>query len=173
MYIQNLHTHTCYCDGADTPGDIITTALEKNFTSIGFSGHSYATYSQLLAKYGDRTEAYKKDVLDLKKRYEDRIKIYLGLEVDMYSNPDMNGYDFLIGSVHYLKCAGEYVNVDRPVTDVENGINRYFSGDGMKYAKAYYETVAQLPQYGRFDIIGHFDLITKQHDIFKFFDISS
>ena len=37
--IQNLHTHSTYCDGADTPEEMIETALEKGFTSIGFSGH--------------------------------------------------------------------------------------------------------------------------------------
>ncbi|MBQ2135954.1 MAG: hypothetical protein II201_03655, partial [Clostridia bacterium] len=36
-----------------------------------------------------------------------------------------------------------------------------FGGDGMAYAKCYYEHMSRLPEYGKFDIIGHFDLITK------------
>ncbi len=173
MYLQNLHTHTCYCDGIDTPSEIIITALEKNFTSIGFSGHSYMKYSPMFVKQGDKTEAYKKDVLVLKERYKDRIDIYLGLEVDMYSEPDIRGYDYLIGSVHYLKCGEEYVGFDKTDRDVEYIINKYFGGDGMQYAKAYYNTLAQLSQYGKFDIIGHFDLITKHSDKREFFDTAS
>lgn len=29
MKLQNLHTHTKYCDGKDTPEEIILTAIEK------------------------------------------------------------------------------------------------------------------------------------------------
>lgn len=173
MYLQNLHTHTFYCDGADSPQEIINAALEKNFKSVGFSAHSYMKYSPMFVKQGDKTEEYKLEVSALKEKYKDLINIYIGLEVDMYSNPDMSGYDYLIGSVHYLKCEEEYVGFDKAEKDVEYIINTYFGGDGMKYAKAYYKTLAQLPQYGKFDIIGHFDLITKHCDNREFFDTSS
>ena len=43
----------------------------------------------------------------------------------------------------------------------------------MAYAKYYYKTLAQLPEYGDFDIIGHFDLIMKHSDNITFFDASS
>ena len=43
----------------------------------------------------------------------------------------------------------------------------------MEYAKLYYKTLAELPQYGSFDIIGHFDLITKHSDNRVFFDETS
>lgn len=173
MYLQNLHTHTCYCDGADTPEEIIIAAMDKGFESIGFSGHSYMKYSPLFAKNGDKTEAYKKNVSDLKEKYKNHIKIYLGLEVEMLSDVSITGYDYLIGSLHYLKIGDEYVGFDRGEEDVERIINTYFGGNGMKYAKAYYESLAQLPQYGKFDIVGHFDIITKHSDNRNFFDTTS
>ena len=40
-YLQNLHTHTTYCDGRDTPVEMIESAIAQGFDSIGFSGHSY------------------------------------------------------------------------------------------------------------------------------------
>ena len=40
----------------------------------------------------------------------------------------------------------------------------------MACAKAYYKTLSELPKYGKFDIIGHFDLITKHSDNIKLFD---
>lgn len=173
MHKQNLHTHTSFSDGADTPEEIIATAIEKNFDSVGFSEHSYMNYSAFFLKHGDKTQDYKKEILSLKEKYKNRIKIYLGLEVDMYSGPDMTGYDYLIGSMHYFKFQNEYVGFDRSQDEVANVIDQYFGGDGMKYVKAYYEGIARLPEYGRFDIIGHFDLITKHSDNCSFFDTSS
>ena len=173
MNLQNLHTHTVYCDGADTPEEIIIYAMEKGFSSIGFSGHSYMKYSKLFAEKGDKTDEYKKEITALKEKYKGRMNIYLGLEKEMYSDVDMTGYDYLIGSVHYLKTGSEYVGFDSTESVSENIIKNYFDGDGMKYAKAYYETLAKLPGYGNFDIIGHFDIITKHCEKRDFFDITS
>ena len=36
----NLHTHTLFCDGRDTPEDMVLSAIEKGFSVLGFSGHS-------------------------------------------------------------------------------------------------------------------------------------
>ena len=171
--MQNLHTHTIYCDGADKPEDIILKAIEKGFDSLGFSGHSFMTYSPGFVKKGDKTEEYKREVKRLKEKYRDVLKIYLGLEVDMYSEPDMSGYDYLLGAVHYLSVNGEYIGFDKNEETVERIISEYFGGDGMKYAKEYYHALAQLPTYGDFDIIAHFDLITKHSENRKFFDTES
>lgn len=170
---QNLHTHTTYCDGKNTPEEMILSAIEKGFDSIGFSGHSYMSYSDYFGKLPDRTEEYKREINFLKEKYKEKIKIYLGLEVDMYSGPDMADYDYLIGSVHYLKIGEEYVAFDRGEQHVETVINKYFGGNGMEYAKCYYKALAELPQYGNFDIIGHFDIITKHSDNRSFFDENS
>jgi len=169
---QNLHTHTSYCDGADTPEEVVVEAIKRGFDSIGFSGHSYMRYSEYVGTE-DKTEDYKKEISELKKIYKEKIKIYLGLEVDMYSAPDMSGYDYLIGSVHYFKLGNEYVGFDRDEKEVERVINTYFNGNGMEYAREYYRQLSMLPQYGNFDIIGHFDLITKHSDNRCFFDTAS
>lgn len=172
-YLQNLHTHTSYCDGKDTPEDMILAAYEKGFQSIGFSGHSYMYYAPTHSMSLEGTEEYKKKISSLKKKYEDKLDIFCGLEVDMFSEVDLSGYDYLIGSVHYIKVGEEIVGFDRPAEVVRSVIEKYFHGDGMAYAKAYYETLAKLPEYGKFDMIGHFDLITKYAEKKTFFDINS
>lgn len=170
--LQNLHTHTTYCDGVNTPEQIVTAAIEKGFGAIGFSEHSYMHYSKHIEINMDaeKTKKYKAEIASLKKKYKDKIDIFCGLEFDIYSDIDMAGYDYLIGSVHYLKVDGEFVGFDESSNTVREVIDTYFDRDGMKYAKAYYQTLAQLPNYGDFDIIGHFDLITKHSDSKKFFD---
>lgn len=42
---QNLHIHTTYADGKNTPKEIITFAIERGFDSIGFSEHTYMSFS--------------------------------------------------------------------------------------------------------------------------------
>jgi len=171
--LQNLHTHTSYCDGKDSPETMVKYAIEKGFDSLGFSGHSYMSYSPYSKVTPESTQEYKKEINLLKKQYEDQLSIYLGLEVDMYSGVELSGYDYLIGSVHYMKIGDAYFGFDRMAKGVQELICEQFGGDGMKFAKKYYEEVAMLPRYGDFDIIGHFDLITKNLDTIAFFDEQS
>ena len=77
---QNLHTHTVYCDGSNTPEEVLEAAIAKGFDSVGFSGHSYMYFSDCIP---DRTQEYIAHINRLKKEYEGRIKVFLGLEMDM------------------------------------------------------------------------------------------
>ena len=168
--IQNLHTHSTFCDGKHTPEEMIRFAQAKGFTSLGFSGHCSMPYSLYKSITPETTEAYKREVSVLKEKYKDSFPIFLGLEIDMYAGVDMTGYDYLIGTVHYLKKGDEYLGFDRDAVIVQRLIDEHFGGDGMAFAQAYYEAIAQLPQYGTFDILGHLDLITKNIDTLHFVD---
>lgn len=173
MYIQNLHTHSNFCDGADSPEEIVLCAIEKGFSSIGFSGHSFNPYSEFWSKVGDKTKEYKKEVLTLKEKYKDKLDVFLGLEVeDCYPVCD-NDFDYLIGAVHFLDVGDTYVTFDRDANRVQEVINLYFGGNGMEFVKAYYRALGKLHTRGKFDIIAHFDLITKNYDKANFFDITS
>ncbi len=171
--LQNLHTHTCYCDGRDTPEEMVITAIEKGFDSLGFSGHSYMHFAPDISMSLSGTEAYRAEIARLKEKYKEQIAIFCGLEFELYSEISQSGYDYLIGSAHYFKIDGEYVDFDRDAKTVRQLIDCYFEGNGMKYAKAYYELLAGLPQYGDFDIIGHFDLIAKHTEHSDFFDMEN
>ena len=37
--LTNFHTHTVFCDGKNTPEEMVLSAIEKGFTALGFSGH--------------------------------------------------------------------------------------------------------------------------------------
>ena len=52
-------------------------------------------------------------------------------------------------------------------------VDKYFGGDGLAFSKAYYETVATIPEKGNFDILAHFDLITKNNETLGIIDTSS
>lgn len=172
-YLQNLHTHTTYCDGKHTPREIVEIAIEKGFESIGFSGHSYMYFSSGRSMTPERCEEYKKEITQLKEEYKNKFGIYLGLEMEMYSQVDLSSYDYLIGSCHYLKIGENYVGFDRSAEVVREVIDTYFGGDGLAFAKEYYRQFSTITNYGNFDILGHFDLITKNIEIEKFFDTDS
>lgn len=173
-YTQNLHTHTTHCDGKDTPEEMIETALSLGFTGLGFSAHSYNSYSPRCYRMTlETTEEYKRDIRRLQELYRDRLDIFLGLEFDAYSETPLVGYDYVIGSLHYLKKDGQFLGFDRDAATVQKLIDEHFEGDGMKLVRAYYEQLAALPQYGKFDIVGHFDTVVKTVEQNPFVDIES
>ncbi len=175
MYKQNLHTHTKYCDGTDTPREMIEEAIRLGFDSLGFSEHSHMEFS---SKYGltkTSEKEYIKEINELKEEYKDKIKIFCGIEYDMYSdyNVSMSEFEYSIGSVHHLHVDGDYLEVDSSLEKTEYIINEYFGGNGLKYAENYFNTLSKLPDYGKFDIIGHFDLVTKFQEKKIVFDENS
>lgn len=167
---QNLHTHTTYCDGLDTPEQMIKAAIAKGFHSLGFSGHSYMFYSPDHSMSLEGTEQYKAEITALKAQYRERLSLFLGLEVDMYSQVDLSGYDYLLGACHYLKLGDDYIGFDRSSAECRRIVETCFGGDGLAFAKEYYRQLADLPQYGQFDVVAHIDLVTKTLEQYALFD---
>lgn len=172
-YKQNLHTHSIFDDGKNTIEEMVLSAIDKGFDSIGFSGHAYMYYSENYSMSVAGTEEFKKEVIRIKNKYSDIIKVYLGLEFDMFSNTPQEGYEYMLGSCHYLKIGEEFIGVDRPKEYYDKIIPEYFGGDGMKLAKEYYRQVAEYPKYAKIDILSHFDLVTRNIEKANYFDTDS
>ncbi len=171
--LQNLHTHSTFDHGIDTPEEMIVQAMEKGFDSIGFSGHAYQFYCDTFTMSVSGTEDYKKEILRLKAKYADRMKVYLGLEFDLYSDTPVTGYEYMLGSCHYLKMGNEFVTVDRDAAHNRMITERYFGGDGMKLVKEYYRQLTLLPARANIDVLAHFDLVAKHIDTVDLFDSES
>ena len=168
---QNLHIHSTFSDGKNTPEEIVQEAIRRGFASIGFSEHSHMYF----VAHGrdlpvERMEEYKRHIRDLKEKYADRIGIFCGLEFEYYSQVPLEGFDYLIGSLHYLEFDGEILGFDRKLEDVQAYISTHFGGDGMAFAKRYYQQLCHLPERGKFDILGHFDVLTKNNELGRFID---
>lgn len=173
FYPQNLHTHTNFCDGADSPEEMVLRAIELGFDSLGFSGHCWMPYSPGTYMYPEKAAAYRAEVARLKEKYADQLKIFCGIEFDLFSPSDeLDLYDYVIGSVHYFRfrAIDKMVGFDRNPAAVQGVIDEYFGGDGLSFAEAYYADCAKLPDFGRCDIVGHFDLITKNLETIPYFD---
>ncbi len=163
----NLHTHTTYCDGKNTPEEIIKTAIDKGFYGVGFSSHAYTPFDDSFCMSKDAEEKYISHINDLKNCTD--IEIYLGTEQDLYSEINKSLYDYTIGSIHYVKVGDSYLEVDHAETITDNNVKEFFGGSYKKYAGAYFEEVCKLNSISP-DIIGHFDLVTKFNEGMKYFD---
>lgn len=173
MIISDMHIHSSFSDGEDLCEDIVKEAVLRGFKSIGFSEHSFVPFDAEGTLLLENTEAYKKEVLRLKEKYAGQINIYTGLEMDFFSGLDRAGYDYIIGSSHYVKVGGEYMCVDYSVDNFEKGVKKYFGGDYFKCCEAYYETVSEIYEKTHCDIVGHFDLVSKFNDVLAFIDEES
>jgi histidinol-phosphatase (PHP family) len=172
MMYQNLHTHSTYCDGKDSLEEMIVYAMEHGFDSIGFSSHSYMHFSPKSTMTIAGTESYKSEVRELASKYAGRMKVYCGLELELNSEVDLEGYDYIIGAYHYFKLGDEYVGFDRKAAEVQHVIDTRFGGDFLAYAKEYYANIVKLGEIGVVDIVGHFDLLVKNCDALASLDCS-
>ncbi len=163
--LQNLHTHTRFCDGKNTPEEMAERALELGFTSLGFSSHANTAFNDT-CELRYNVEGYIKEINRLKSVYDGRLKIYLGTELDFYSEGHMpeGVFDYTIASVHYAVKDGEKVCYDYSVEHSKSAIERLFGGCGLEYARAYYENMANLSSHIKGDFVGHFDILTKYEE---------
>ncbi len=170
--ISNIHTHSQFCDGADTPSEIAKTAIEMGFTDIGFSSHS-----PRMSPFGfeglENEQEYRQAIALLKTQMEGRIRVYCGIEHDAGSVIDASLYDYVIGSVHYCVVQGDEVAVDYNTQICKEAIQQYFGGNGLKLAEAYYQTIVESVRRNRPDVVGHFDIVTKYNKDNVLFDEGS
>lgn len=171
--LQNLHQHTTFCDGHNTPEEIVQHAISSGFGAIGFSGHCYMPFAEYYCMSIEGTKEYRKEIARLKEVYGDKIDIFCGIEFDLSCPERPEGYDYVIGSVHGLKLDGAFYEFDGPVDHYRTMIDGHFAGDGLAFAREYYRQLPMLAESADCDIIGHFDLVTKHRDSVQFFDSDS
>ncbi len=170
MILEDLHVHTVYCDGKDTPEDIVKTAIEKGMNRIGFSGHSYTFFDNEYCMTKEGTKKYIEEINRLKQVYKDKIYILCGVEKDYYSDIETKDFDYVIGSVHYIKAGNKYLPVDENAEMSKKIIKNFFDGDVYSFIKEYYMTVSDVVNKTKADIIGHFDLISKFNEQERMFN---
>ena len=161
MITKDLHMHTCYCDGSAAPEDMVISAIEKGLSTVGVSGHSYTFFDESYCMQKAEVPRYLAECRYLRAKYFDRIHVLCGVEQDYYSDYPTDEFDYVIGSVHYVKVDEEYIPVDESVTILQDAVEKYFNGDIYALCELYFATVADVVNKTDCDIIGHFDLISK------------
>lgn len=172
LYRQNLHTHNHYCDGNGTLEEFTQAAIEAGLDTLGFSCHAYQFFSPVYTISPEDTVRYKAEIARLKEKYAHKIRLLAGLEIDMYARPDITGLDYTIGSSHFLRFGDQYVEFDKKASIFREILNQYFDGDIWKFLQKYFEDLSKLSSHGTFDIVGHFDLVTRHCESEPFFDMN-
>ena len=165
----NFHTHSVYSDGADTLTELVEAAIENGFGALGFSEHSYTYFDESYCMSRENTLRYISEVRALQEKYRGRIALYLGIEQDFYSTESVDNYEYVIGSVHYLKKGGHFLPVDESTEDLARFRDMYYEGDIYALIEDYFAAVGAWAEK-KCDIIGHFDLITKFNEKQPLFD---
>ena len=195
----NLHTHSTFCDGKNTLEENVLTAIEKGFTVLGFSSHSMYPFAETWHIAPNNFNNYVNEVRALAEKYQDKIKILCGFEVDYIPNitlPHKDAYkelapDYLIGSVHYVVTGDSIYSVDNSTSIVKDDLLRLYGRnqlikeadyteddghinllnvvDGKKAVCEYFAAQRAMLRKGDFEIWGHPDVIRKRNDLLRFF----
>ena len=159
---SNIHTHTTFSDGMNTPEEMVISAINAGFTHLGFSDHSYTDFDLSYCVPIENYDKMKAEISRLKEKYSDQITIFSGIEFDAYSKDNAkDGFDYFIGACHYVHGNdGIYYPVDCSIEATKAAVENGFDGDELAFWKNYYDMVLKVcekkPVY-----IAHFDLPLK------------
>ncbi len=162
MITIDLHTHTNYSHAAHSPKEMFDSAMAKGLSLIGFSEHSPRPHGyNYTREYRERLARlfpeYIREVTALKEQNPD--KVMVGLEMDWMNGEEefvaqsiaAHDYDYVLGSVHFLKTWG----YDDDPGDWHEVDEKIFSA---RYEE-YFRTMAKMAASGFFQIASHPDLI--------------
>ncbi|WP_117169549.1 histidinol-phosphatase HisJ [Paraliobacillus sediminis] len=179
----DFHVHTNFCPhgSSDLMEEYVLEAIEKDLAYISFTEHAPLpvtfvdpTPEKDSAMRLEDVRSYIKEGNRLKEKYQDKITIFIGFEVDFIEGYQgeteqfLNQYglelDDAILSVHMLKAPnGSYVCLDYSAEEFKRIIGLFGSIDAVY--KAYYQTVkrAVTQDLGKYKPtrIGHLTLIEK------------
>ncbi len=160
MRFSNPHTHTVFCDGKNTPEEMLRAAEKLEFASLGFSGHAPQP-KDVANGFGIQNEDEYIAAIRALAAKSEKVRVHQGLEVDLYSHCKREEYDYILGAVHYIIGGGECHPVDHSAPQNRRCVEVLFGGDTVKMAKAYYDNVSTVIEKLKPDIIAHFDVLTK------------
>ena len=114
--MQNLHAHSVFCDGKNTPEEMIRACLAAGMDSAGISIHSPLPFANGWAAKAENVAPFLAEMRRLKAAYAGRIAVYAGVEWDVLSDEKwLKPFDYAIGSAHFLPVGGDpaaYPTVD-------------------------------------------------------------
>lgn len=158
MY-ANYHSHTYRCNHAvGTAEEYIKKAISVGIKEWGFSDHvPYIfpeNYISACRMRPDQAKSYVEEVVELREKYKDQIKIYVGYEAEylpdeferMLEFISQYEVDYLILGQHFLKNEYDGVYVGRATTDEE-------------ILKAYVDQAIAGLSTGKFTYMAHPDVV--------------
>lgn len=161
--IGDYHMHTPLCGHAvGLPSEYAVQAIKVGLKEIGFSDHApLVSHSDpKITMNFEQLPFYYKLIEDVQKQYAKKLYVKIGIEADFVPGCeektkailDNYPYDFVIGSVHFIRRWGFDDPAERGNWS-KNDVNQVYRG--------YYELLRQSAQSKLFDVMGHVDLVKK------------
>lgn len=166
--MQNLHSHTEFCDGRASMAEMAEAAYEAGYKTWGFSPHSPIFCPSGANMNAEDVDAFLAEAARLKKMYDGKMRVLTGMEVDYLSDdfgPQIEYFkrlplDYRIGSVHFVRTLdARPVDVDGPAERFLRYLKSEYEGDLRYVAETYFTEELEMLERGGFDIIGHLDKI--------------
>jgi len=142
---------------------MIKAAIQRGGDSLGFSEHSFVPFDPDWSMSLEDTPKYINEINRLKGKYEGRIEVFLGLEMDYFTDALPEGLDYVLGVSHHVEKNGKFITVDGSAEHIMQVCHEHFEGDYYSMAERYFATISNLVQKTKADIVGHFDLIAKRN----------
>lgn len=168
--ISDLHVHTNFCDGKNSPEEMVLGAIEKGVNRLGLVCHAQLPFETTWCIKQENVKPFQAEIKRLKEKYKDKIEVLCGVELDYFTNIDLSGFEFTIGSLHFFNKNGECYSIDHSEQGFIDSVKTVFCGDYYAAAENYYQTLSGYATKFNPDIIGHFDLVRKFNKGNKFFD---
>ena len=161
--IVDYHMHTPLCGHAvGEPHEYAQQALKLGLQEIGFSDHSpLLCYDDPKVTMGlHQLPQYHRLIEDVRTQYKGKLGIKIGIEADFLIGYEEKTrtilqsypYDYVIGSVHFIKDWG-FDNPDEQKKWQSQNVDEIYC--------LYYELLRKSAQAKLFDIMGHVDLVKK------------
>jgi histidinol-phosphatase (PHP family) len=154
---------------------MVLAAARAGFESFGISEHSYVSVEkdELANLTPESAPKFLAEMRGLKEKYADKLAVFAGIELDILGDATTDGFEYIIGSAHFIHKCGEYRFVDDGRDGQRITADRFFGGDFYAFAEEYYETESTVASVTNCDIVGHFDLINKNNEGGRLFDTAS
>lgn len=166
---MDYHTHTYRCGhGSGDVDEYVEAGIAAGLAEIGCSEHIPLYWLPAAVRRGmadfamDESEldAYVAAVRRAQERYAGQITVRLGLEADIIPGHeaelqallDRYPWDYVIGSCHFI---GDWA------MDYAPQVHRYGEWDLAALYRHYFDILCTAAASGRFDFLGHIDLVKK------------
>ncbi len=160
--LSDQHMHSTYSgDAKDSMENMILSAIDKGLTNISFTEHMDFGYPYLEGEEGIfdlNTDAYLYELLTMRAKYEDKIRVGFGVELGLDLDEVRNNaiyaksheFDLIIASIHMVdKVDPYYPEYFKDKTEEE--------AYGLYFTRMY----ENLLKFENFDVLGHIDYIVR------------
>ena len=176
MHKSTYHSHSHFCDGKDEPESYVKEAINRGFSSFGFSSHAPVNFDTTWNMKKEKLPEYVRLTQALKEKYMDDLDLHTGLETDYYEGctdwRNFPGIEYTIGAVHFIydRQTNSYLPVDGNAQEVKDAIALGFDGDSQAFVEADYALIREMLLTMPPSVLAHMDVVRKNNQNNRLFD---